>query len=79
MLIYPPHILTYFWVDRFEYEVVDRIQRIGEDKLGPSKDPKFVTGRVEVISSSKFIRRLIDTSSPDAELKLQLMMMQMNG
>lgn len=43
MLVYPPHILAYLWIDGLEYKVVDRIQRIRKDELGPSKDPKFIT------------------------------------
>ena len=38
MLVYTADILSHLWLDRSEQEVIDGIQCIGKDKLGPSQD-----------------------------------------
>lgn len=68
MLIYPPHVLPHLRIDALQKVSVDRIQSVREYELGPSKDSKLVTSRIEIIPACQFVRGLIDTSSPDTEL-----------
>lgn len=65
------HVLPNLALDRFEEELVDGVCRIREPKFRPDEDAELITGRVEVISTGECIGRLIDASSPNAQLPKQ--------
>lgn len=63
-----PHVLAHLGRDRREQPVVDGIQRVGEDELGPREDAELVARRVEVVPARELVRRLVDPTAPHAQL-----------
>lgn len=50
MPVDPPYVLSYLCVNGIEEPIIYAVECVGEDKLGPGEDSKFICGGVERVS-----------------------------